>query len=146
MEAVEAALAADVAADWLALWRLILAGGAELRLVTAQEWEFGLTPAALLRMNHRLLAGNFGRSDALERSFGEGFTVIPPIYLADSAEVDGAVLGPYVSIGAGAFIKDAVIRNSVVSAGAQVEAAVLEDSLIGPGAPGGRAAASVVFG
>ncbi|MCB8960801.1 MAG: hypothetical protein H6651_10845 [Ardenticatenales bacterium] len=134
LEAAEAALATDPAAGWLALWQQILAGGAQLRTVPAQEWEQGLTAPGLLRMNARLLANNFGRSNALERSFGEGFTVLTPVYLADSAEVDGAVLGPYVSIGEDAFVKDAVLANCVISAGAHVEAVVLADSLIGPGA------------
>ena len=134
LEAAEAALAADPNAGWLALWQQILAGGAQLQTVPAQEWEQGLSAAGLLRMNSRLLANNFGRSNALERSFGEGFTVLTPVYLANSAEVDGAVLGPYVSIGDDAFVKDAVLSNCVISAGAHVEAVVLVDSLIGPGA------------
>ena len=134
LAAAVAGLSRNPHASLLDLWQTVLEDGATLGSARAAEWENGLSHEALLRMNSRLLANNFGRSNALERSFGEGFTVITPVYLADSAEIDGAVLGPYVSIGEDAFVKDAVLINCVISAGAHVEAVTLQDSLIGPGA------------
>jgi len=60
-----------------------------------------------------------------------GSVLIPPVYVAPDATVDQAIVGPYVSIGAGAVVRDCIVRNSIVSAGAQVSEILLEGSLIG---------------
>ena len=60
-----------------------------------------------------------------------GSVLIPPVYVAPDATVEQAIVGPYVSIGAGAVVHDCIVRNSIISAGAQVSDIVLEGSLIG---------------
>ena len=53
--------------------------------------------------------------------------------IAPDATVERTVLGPHVSVGAGAVVRDAVVRDAIVDAGATVEGALIEHSLIGPG-------------
>jgi hypothetical protein len=90
--------------------------------------------ACLLALNQRLLG--FGRSseDAIERSYGEDFTVITPVYIDDTAIIDSAVIGPYTTIAAGAEIRSSVVRNSIIGPGAVVENAVLDGAIVGEGA------------
>lgn len=63
----------------------------------------------------------------------DGSVLIPPVYVAPDATVEQSVVGPYVSIGSGAVVKGAIVRNSIISAGAHVSDILLEGSLIGTG-------------
>ncbi|RMH59483.1 MAG: glucose-1-phosphate thymidylyltransferase [Bacteroidetes bacterium] len=54
-----------------------------------------------------------------------------PVYLGPGATVRNSVIGPYVSVEAGARIEHAVVRDSIVFAEAHVVNAVLADSLVG---------------
>ena len=96
----------------------------------------GDKPAAerLLTLNHRLLG--FGRSsdDAIERSYGEDFTVLTPVFIDDTATIDRAVVGPYTSVAAGALVRGSVVGNSVIGRNAIVEDAVLDRAVVGEGA------------
>ena len=60
-----------------------------------------------------------------------GALVIPPVAVAEGAVVEACVLGPHVSIAAGARLSHAVIRNSIVNEHARIENAVLEGSVVG---------------
>jgi glucose-1-phosphate thymidylyltransferase len=88
----------------------------------------------ILYANARLLGLGYGSDDAIERSYVEDFTVIPPVFLHETAIVEYAVVGPFVNIEAGAHIKHSVVRNSLIGREALVSDAVLAGSLIGDGA------------
>lgn len=60
--------------------------------------------------------------------------IVHPSVIADDAVIEGSVIGPYASIGAGAVIRDSIVRNAIVDDGATVERAVIEDSVVGQGA------------
>ncbi|PSQ68416.1 MAG: glucose-1-phosphate thymidylyltransferase, partial [Bacteroidetes bacterium QH_2_67_10] len=47
------------------------------------------------------------------------------------AEIRGSVVGPHVSVEAGATIEGAVVEESIVFQDAQIEEAVLSESVIG---------------
>lgn len=113
------------------LARALQKGGTPVATQAVIQWEDASTPAGLLRANKRLLSVGYGSREALERSFAEGFTVLPPIFLADTAEVSSAVLGPYVSVGEGAVIEDAILRNSIIAPGARVSGCVLDGAIVG---------------
>lgn len=59
-----------------------------------------------------------------------GVAIIPPVSIAPDATIERAVIGPHVSIGAGAVVCDAIIDEAGV-----VERALVEHSLIGPRCP-----------
>ena len=63
----------------------------------------------------------------------EGSVFVPPVYVAADAHVEQAIVGPYVSIGAGAVVKNCIVRDSIISAGARVSDILLESSLVGTG-------------
>ncbi len=57
-----------------------------------------------------------------------------PVFIADSAIVKNSVIGPYTTISENCEVKDAIIRNSIVSSGAKIGRVILEDSIIGSNA------------
>ncbi|MSS71211.1 MAG: nucleotidyl transferase [Candidatus Latescibacteria bacterium] len=60
--------------------------------------------------------------------------VVPPAFVASSARVKNAVIGPHVSIAEGATVENAVVRDSIIGANAVVRDCVLDRSLVGNGA------------
>ncbi len=113
---------------------VLLEEGARIRTRAVDYWLDAGTPANVLASNRRLLALEHTSTDALERSFGEGFTVVPPVYLHPDCEIDASVIGPHASIAAGAVIRGSVVRNSIVDAGATIQECVLDGSLVGENA------------
>jgi hypothetical protein len=99
----------------------------------AVHWYTITSHAERLEANIRLLAIGYGSDSAvIERSYVEGFTVLPPVFIHDDAEIDAAIIGPYASIGAGTLIKNSVIRRSVIAENCHLEDIVLTDSLLSP--------------
>lgn len=62
-----------------------------------------------------------------------GVVVNEPVYIAPTAVLSNCIIGPNTSVGDGAEISDAVIRNSIISESARVHGALLENSIIGNG-------------
>ncbi|HMK38801.1 MAG TPA: nucleotidyl transferase, partial [Bacteroidota bacterium] len=62
-----------------------------------------------------------------------GVVVNEPVYIAPTAVLSNCIIGPNTSVGDGAEISDAVIRNSIISESAKVHGALLENSIIGNG-------------
>jgi hypothetical protein len=100
----------------------------------------------LLQTHARLLGLGSGSENAIERSYVEDFTVLPPVYLHESAAVYGAVIGPYTSVEAGASIRGSVVSNSILGAGAQVSNVILDGTIIGEGAVLSGRADSLLLG
>lgn len=88
----------------------------------------------LLHANAWLLRIDHGSQDAIERSYAEDFTVIPPVFLHETAVIEYSVIGPFVNLEANASVRNSVVRNSLIGLGAQIADAVLDGSLIGDNA------------
>jgi glucose-1-phosphate thymidylyltransferase len=89
-------------------------------------WHDCGKPETLLETN-RILLGPEGRIHA------DGSVVIKdPVEIHPSAHLRSCIIGPHVTIGPGATIRDAVIADSIVNEGAQVDGVVLRASLVGP--------------
>ena len=122
-------------------------GGTAVTTVPAQLWLETHTPEALLHANQRLLGLGYGVTpDAIERSYAEDFTVLPPVFIDEDAYVEAAVVGPYASVYAGAVIKSAIVRHSIIAADAQVENCILDGALVGERAKITGRAASFFIG
>ena len=115
-------------------YSLMIEEGARLRTKELKHWEDAGTAEAILKANAQLLSSGHASEDALERSYSEGFSVVPPVFLHPTAKVTSAVIGPYATIDAGAEIRYSVVRNSIIDAGAVVNNCVLESALIGENA------------
>jgi glucose-1-phosphate thymidylyltransferase len=115
-------------------YKVLLEREAMMQTMLLNQWADAGTPQAILNTNARLLSSGFATSNALERGFEDGFTVLPPVYIHPEADIEAAVIGPYASIDKNVRIRNAVVRNSIVDPGAQIEDCILDESLIGENA------------
>ncbi len=54
-----------------------------------------------------------------------------PVHIAEDAIIENSILGPYVSVEAGANIRNSILRDTIIFESAQVQNSVLRDSMIG---------------
>jgi glucose-1-phosphate thymidylyltransferase len=70
-------------------------------------------------------------SDDLRHGTTEDSVIREPVYMGPGAEIRGSVVGPHVSVEAGATIEQSVVSESIVFQDAEVTDAVLAESVIG---------------
>ncbi len=90
-------------------------------------WQDCGQPETILATNRHLLANGH----ASEGTRGENCVIVPPVYIAPSAQLRDSVIGPHVSIAEGAQIVSAIVRDSIIEEKAHIQDSVLEGSLIG---------------
>ena len=112
-------------------YEVMLDAGARIVTHPVIQWVDAGQPQNILHANRRLLSVQGSSTEAIERSYAEDFTVLPPGYVHPKARVEGSVIGPYVSIEKDVIIRGAVLRNSIIDRGAIVENAVLDGALVG---------------
>lgn len=105
--------------------QLMVDSGVRIRTSRIEHWFDCGTPDALLDTNRHLLT-----QDGYFRA-REGAVVIPPVYIHDRATVESSVVGPSVSVGPGAVIRNSIVSDSIVNRDAAVEDSVLEKSILG---------------
>jgi len=120
--------------QFITLYNVMLAQGQRLITRPVRQWSDTSGPQAMLTTNARLLSIGYHSADAIERSYAEEFLVVPPVYLHPRATVHNAVIGPYATIGAGAVVKDAIVRHAIIDAGAEIQHCILEQALVGENA------------
>lgn len=91
-------------------------------------WEDTGKPETTL-LTHRYLLEN-GCDNSIE-ALHPGVTVIPPVYVHPDATVERSVIGPYVSIHAGAQVHDSILRDTIVDEKAELDSVLLENSMVG---------------
>lgn len=104
-------------------------------------WQDAGTVEALLDTNRYLLDN--GRATQAESSTA---LIVPPVHIGPNVTLENAVVGPYVSLGEGAVVRNSVVRDSIINAGAQVESVILAKSLIGEKAQIGGASQELNVG
>ena len=108
--------------------QLMIKQGTKFSVFDVKGWYDCGKPETLLETNRHLLSKTkTGRSI-------KGSILIPPVYVSKYAKVCNSVIGPYVSIADDAFIKNSVIRNSIIGKKAEVNRCLLDLSLVGTGA------------
>lgn len=105
----------------------------KMETMTVKFWLDTGNRADMLHTNERLLGLGYGSEDAIDRSYGEDFTVIPPVFIHETALVDSCVIGPYVTIGENVRMQRCIVRNSIIDASSTLEDVNLDQSLIGEG-------------
>lgn len=107
---------------------IMLGRGSKARTQKVDIWLDAGVPQTVLETNRYLL--EHGMDNSMVCHCNEA-VIIPPVFIHPSAELKNAVIGPYVSIGAGCAISASVIRNSILDDKAEVIDAILDSSLIG---------------
>ena len=64
----------------------------------------------------------------------DGVVIIPPVFIAENADVKNSVIGPFTTISQNCVIEDSIIKNSIIGSEAKVFASILENSIIGSNA------------
>ncbi len=90
-------------------------------------WQDCGQPDTILASNRYLLA----HGHASEGTQGQNCVIVPPVYIAPSAQLRDAVIGPHVSIAEGARIESSVVRDCIIEQKARIQGAILESSLVG---------------
>jgi len=108
--------------------QLMIEKGIRFSVFNVKGWYDCGKPETLLETNRHLL------SKAKTKRSLRGSVLIPPVYVSRFAKVCNSVIGPYVSIADDAFIKNSVIRNSIIGKKAIVNNCLLDSSLVGTGA------------
>ena len=109
--------------------KLMLERGEEMGVYEVEGWHDCGLPETLLDTNRVLLERSGGNGNGVE-----GSIIVPPVSIDPTAVIERSVIGPYVSVAAGATIRDSVVRDSILNSGAVVEKTLLSRSLIGEGA------------
>ncbi len=109
-----------------ALERLIREGQ-PIYAYMVEHWLDCERKEALLEANRLLL-----RLDAIEDfpTYPET-VIIPPVYIPPSCKLHRAIIGPYVTLGEGVEIQNAIIQDSIVGAYARIQRILLRSSVIG---------------
>lgn len=105
--------------------KYLLQKGERFKTKKIEDWYDCGTAAALIETNRHLLKGTQHYNER------ENSIIIPPVYIADSADVTNAIIGPNVSIGDDVTVKNSIVRDTIINRGAHVEDVLLAGSIIG---------------
>jgi glucose-1-phosphate thymidylyltransferase len=103
--------------------------GLKMRTQTVGVWLDTGTIEATLETNRYLL--EHGRESNPQNVKGKNNTVVPPVNVHETAEINNSTIGPHVSIGAECVINGSRITDSILEEGVSVEATALKGSFIG---------------
>lgn len=109
--------------------QLMIDAGERIRTFPISHWYDCGTVEALLVANRDLLDLSAPPPPVLPDA-----VIIPPVVVDPRARVSASVIGPHVSVGAGAVISGAVVRDAIVHPGAVIDGALVAGAVIGEGA------------
>ncbi len=104
--------------------------GLAIKTLHIEHWLDCGTPEALIATNRFLLEKTGGSNPQGCGQVLASF-VIPPVWVARDAVVERSVIGPFVSVSAGARIIDSVVNNALIYEGAMVDHAVICSGIVG---------------
>ncbi len=107
---------------------IMLEDGLRMRVEPVEVWEDCGKPGPLLDTNRYLLQHGRDNSNEAERA---GVEIVPPVYIAPSAQVSDSSIGPHVSIGEDCVVEGSQLRDSIIEAGTTLSSVELERSVIG---------------
>ena len=87
------------------------------------------TPGQLLDANRSILQKRTPQIRRFPNS-----VIIPPVFIGEGAVVEKAVVGPYVSIGRGTRVVNAIVKDAIIHPNAEIQNVLINRSLIGPDA------------
>ncbi|MBN1279477.1 MAG: NTP transferase domain-containing protein [Chlorobium sp.] len=82
-------------------------------------------PETLLSTNETLLQNN-----PVTKAY-PGCIINDPVFIAENASIENAIIGPNATIGEHAVITDAIIKDSIIGNSAKVSSIMIDNSIIG---------------
>jgi glucose-1-phosphate thymidylyltransferase len=101
--------------------------GARLKVIDVDGWYDAGKLDTLLETNRVMLE----KGRAQRPASAPGCTIIDPVYVEDGCTLEGATIGPNVSISAGTTVRGGTIRDAVVGAGSTLLDCQIHDAMIG---------------
>lgn len=109
---------------------IMIKEGVKLKSIEVEKWLDTGKPETMFETNKYLLSN--GKHNIVETDVEEKNSVIrSPVYIESGVEIKNSVVGPYVSIAKGTKIENSIITSSIIGEDAFIKNAVLEESLIG---------------
>ena len=106
----------------------LLQAGKLFKTASVSAWMDCGTIPALLETTGQILDRE---SDDLHHGTVTDSVIHDPVYIGPGATVEGSVVGPHVSIEAGAEVIDSIVRDSIIFSEGCVKQSVLRDSIVG---------------
>lgn len=112
--------------------KLMIKDGKIFKAPKLDDWLDCGKKETLLETNRKLLNGFKEDNDYSSRY--PDCKIIQPVNIDRTTKVTNSIIGPNVSIGGCAEIKDCIIQNAIINPGAKLERAILKNSLVGENA------------
>jgi len=106
--------------------KTMIEDGKLLRPYIATAWEDTGTIDAPLHAHRFVLDREGGHARPRD-----GVTIIPPVYIADDADVRESVIGPHVTVESGCTVERSVLKDCILDEEVSVRMQVLERALLG---------------
>jgi glucose-1-phosphate thymidylyltransferase len=113
--------------------QLMIEQGAQFQPCRVSLWLDTGTFENLLSTNRVLLDRRFTDKSPVAQIKGHSL-IIPPCQIAESAVLENSVVGPYVTVGPGAVIRQSLVNDCIIEAGCKLSKISLRASVIGPNA------------
>ena len=108
--------------------QLMLEYGEQMKVELINSLHCG-TPDQLLTANQSILDKRGQQAYRFPNS-----VIIPPVFIGEDAAIEGAIIGPYASIGGGTQVVNAIIKDTIIHPNAEVRDVLIRRSVIGPNA------------
>lgn len=103
--------------------------GAKFQSFKVKSWFDCGRKETLLESNATLLK-KFGGNTQFNHGYKDTI-IIPPVSIAPGCNIENAIIGPHVAIGANTSIKHSIVRDSIIGSYTNLFEVVLDNSLIG---------------
>ena len=111
--------------------QVLLRKGETMKAFEVDGWFDCGKPETLLATNRTLLEQRFSNNvEELLQRFPT-IRIKPPVYIGPGAEITDSIIGPDVTISAGASVNSSIVSNAIINEGAQINNVLLADSIIG---------------
>ena len=102
--------------------------GAKIKVVDVEGWYDAGKLDTLLDTNRAMLERGRARRPA---TVPAGSKIIDPVYIEDGVTLTNAIVGPNVSIHAGAVIERSTLKDTIIGSKSQITDCALVESLVG---------------
>ncbi|NTW64146.1 MAG: nucleotidyl transferase, partial [Chlorobiaceae bacterium] len=105
--------------------QLMIERGEPFTTFPVEGWYDCGKPETLLSTNETLL------QKTVSGKIFPGCVINEPVYIADSATLENAIIGPNTSVAENAVISNAIVKNSIIGDEARVSGVMLTQSIVG---------------
>jgi glucose-1-phosphate thymidylyltransferase len=105
--------------------QMMIEKGEKFSTFPVEGWYDCGKPDTLLYTNEKLLKSKSRYKEIF------GCVIHPPVFIAEDAEIENSVIGPFATIASKAVVKDSMIQRSIIGESARVSRMLLQESIVG---------------